>query len=79
MEGLVDEAGTGGGVAQHAQAAANFLIVGASDGAVGDGHGPDGVNALVRTAHPFAGFAVDAISVTFLFRPLFASGLSAFP
>jgi len=63
LEGLVHEAGAGRGVAEPAKALANFGVAGGGDGAVGDGHGPDGVDALVGAADTFGGLAAAEVGV----------------
>src|ERR1700674_441942 len=63
LEGLVQEMRSGSGVAQRAEAGADFLIVGAGEGAEENGHRPDVVEALVWSADALACSAAEEIWV----------------
>src|SRR6202167_6824283 len=62
-ERFMHEAGAGGGIAQPVQALANLAIVGCSEGAIRDGHGPNGVDALVRAADALGGLAAAEVGI----------------
>src|ERR1700744_5260304 len=63
LEGLVQEMRSCSGVAQRAKAGAYLLVVGAGKGAEEDGHGPDVVEALVRSTDALACSAAEEIWV----------------
>src|ERR1700738_367603 len=65
LEGLMHKAGAGGGVAQPAKALPDFRIIGGSERAHDDRHGPDHIQPSMRTAHTLRRCAAEEIRISF--------------